>query len=61
MSAMYVILDKTEHILGGDEHTRCGLLVPQASTWTKEPTGKVCALCTKAEERAAEQADGTPA
>lgn len=54
--AMFVVLDKTEHILGGDEHTLCGLVVPTNGTFTKVAAGKVCSNCQTVEARAAKQA-----
>lgn len=42
---MFVVLDDQSHVLVGDEHTACGLLVPQATEWVTERPAKVCAEC----------------
>jgi hypothetical protein len=49
---MYVELDDKlpPHIIGDHEVTLCGLVVPQALTWTTEEPEKVCPKCRKAED-----------
>lgn len=33
---MYVELDGAWHLIGDDEHTECGIVIPQATLWTRE-------------------------
>lgn len=42
---MFVVLDDQPHVLVGDEHTACGLLVPEATTWTTTEPDDLCAEC----------------
>lgn len=37
----YVELDGAWHILGDNEHTDCGLLVPPLAEWTRETPAKL--------------------
>jgi hypothetical protein len=54
----YVTLadDKNVHLLADGERTVCGIPIPIAggAEWTYVEPEKVCALCSKADEKAAE-------
>lgn len=50
--AQYVTLpdDKTAHIIGDGQRTRCGEALPYNSDWTRDEPEKVCAKCRKAQD-----------
>jgi len=51
-SPLYVVLEggRVAHVLGDDEHTDCGLIVPFDAQWTTDQPDKICAKCQKAED-----------
>lgn len=40
-----VSIDGTSHLLGEDETTTCGIVVPHGTPFTREPEGKLCPVC----------------
>lgn len=44
---MFVVLDDQPHVLVGDEHTACGLLVPHGTGWSTSEPDDLCAECAE--------------
>jgi len=55
---MFVVLEDESHVLVGDEHTACGLLVPHGTDWVTARPDKLCAEC--AEKALGETPTGKP-
>lgn len=43
--SMFVVLDDLPHVLVGDEHTACGLLVPHGTNWSTTQPDDLCDEC----------------
>lgn len=48
-----LLTDKNVHVYGEGERTACGLIVPihGGAEWTYEAPAKVCAACSKVEDK----------
>lgn len=44
---MFVVLDDQSHVLVGDEHTACGILVPEATRWSTTEPDDLCDECAE--------------